>query len=84
MTHAELEQAKLGIANRLREVRASKGLSQAGLSKLAGFNQIVIQQAEDGMLWHPGIISGLAIALGVTPAWLQWGEEYAGIQESTK
>ena len=80
MTHAELVQAKLGIANRLREARISKGLTQDKLSKLVGTNQAFIHKIENGEVWHPSVIAELAVALDVNPAWLQWGEPFSPMQ----
>ena len=34
---------------------------------------------ENGKVQHPRIVDGLAIALQVNPAWLQWGEPYAAM-----
>ena len=76
MTGTNLQQAQ-GISTRLKEARAARGLSQAELGKLAGLNRAVVQNVEHGMLWHPSVISGLAVALNATPAWVQWGEPYA-------
>lgn len=67
-----------GIGTRLREARIARGLSQAELGKLAGFNQIIVQHVEDGVLQNPSVVSGLAMALDITPAWLQWGEPLEG------
>lgn len=73
----ELQKARRGIGARLREARAARGLTQAELGKLAGFSQTVVQQIEDGTLWHPNVVSELAVAMGITPAWLQWGEPFS-------
>ena len=73
MTGTNLQQAQ-GISTRLKEARTARGLSQAELGKLAGFNRAVVQNVEHGMLWHPSVISGLAVALDVTSAWVEWGE----------
>ena len=77
MTHRELEQARQGIGTRLREARTARGLTQAELGKLAGFDQAVVQAVEDGVLWHPNVVSELAVAMSLTPAWLQWGEPFS-------
>ena len=73
MTGEYLQQAE-GISARVKETRMARGLSQAELGRLAGFNKAVVQNVEHGLLWHQNVISGLAIALNVTPAWVQWGE----------
>jgi DNA-binding XRE family transcriptional regulator len=80
MTHTELLNAKLGIANRLREARISKGLSQDKLGELVDTSRDVIQKIENGEVWHPSVIAELAVALDVNPAWLQWGEPFAPMQ----
>jgi transcriptional regulator with XRE-family HTH domain len=80
MTHTELEQAKDGIGARLREARISRGLTQVELAKLAGTNQAVVQHIENGVTRHTRMVGGLAIALDVNPAWLQWGERFASMQ----
>ena len=77
MTHADLQQAKEGIGIRLRETCQAQGTTQEQLGELAGTNQAVIQKIENGVTRHPRSVDGLAIALEVNPAWLQWGEPYA-------
>ena len=77
MIEAELQKARRGIGIRLREARAARGLTQAELGKLAGFDQAVVRDVEDGVLWHPNVVSELAVAMGLTPAWLQWGEPFS-------
>jgi len=79
MTHTELQQAKGGIGIRLRETRNARGLTQEQLGELAGANQAVIQKIENGKSKQSRIVDGLAIALEVNPAWLQWGEPYAAM-----
>jgi len=77
MTPKELEQAKLTIGTRLREARIAKGVTQEELGKLAGTNQAVVQKIENGATLRPRLVDGLALALDVNPAWLQWGEPFA-------
>ena len=43
-------------------------------------NQAVIQKIENGKSRQPRIVEGLAIALEVNPAWLQWGVPYAAMR----
>ncbi len=76
LNEADLQKARRGIGTRLRKARTAQGLTQAELGKLAGFDLAVVQDVEDGVLWHPSVISGLAVALDVTPAWIQWGEPF--------
>jgi len=80
MTQAELEQAKASIGTRLRETRMARGLTQEKLGELAETDQAVIQKIENGKVWHPRVVAGLALALDVNPAWLQWGEPFAPMQ----
>lgn len=80
MTPKELEQAKFTIGVRLREARNAKGITQAQLGKLAGTNQAVITKIEQGKSCYPRVIDGLALALQVNPAWLQWGERFADMR----
>ena len=77
MNQTELEQAKLTIGTRLWEARISRGLTQEELGKLVGTNQAVIQKIENGWTLRPRMVDGLALALDVDPAWLQWGEPFA-------
>ena len=76
MTLKELHQAEGKIGIRLRETRIDRGFPQVELADLAGTNQAVIQKIKNGKVRHPRIVDGLAIALQVNPAWLQWGEPY--------
>ena len=84
MTNMETQQAKSGIGARLRESRISRGLTQEELGKLARTNQAVIQKIEDGKVWNPPVVAELASALGVNPAWLQWGEPFAEMRIASK
>ena len=77
----DTQKARQGIGTRLREARTARGLTQAELGKLAGFDQAVVQNVEDGVLWHPSVVSELAVAMGLTPAWVQWGEPFADKRE---
>ena len=80
MTQKELEQAKASIGVRLRDVRLSQELTQEKLGELAGTNQAVVQKIENGKVWHPRVVAGLAIALNINPAWLQWVEPFAPLR----
>ena len=55
----------------------AQGLTQAELGRLVGLNQAVVVLVEEGVLWHPSVVSGLAIAMNVSPAWVQWGEPFS-------
>lgn len=55
----------------------ARGLTQPELGRLVGLNQAVVVLVEEGVLWHPSVVSGLAIAMNVSPAWVQWGEPFS-------
>ena len=74
MAYSEMDTVKQALGARLKEARMARGLTQAELGNLAGFNQAVVQQVEDGVIRQPSVISSLATALDVTSAWVQWGE----------
>ena len=77
MAYTEMKPIRKGVGTRIREARTARGLTQTELGKLAGFNQTIVQRVEDGTLWHPSVASELAVAMNVTPAWVQWGEPFA-------
>ena len=79
MNQFELREAKAGMGDRLRETRKKRELTQQELGDLAGTNQAVIQKIENGKSKNPRIVEGLAMALQVNPAWLQWGTPYAAM-----
>ena len=80
MTSKELEQAKHGIGDRLREARKAKGITQEQLAKIAETNQAVIQKVENGKSLQPRMVDRLALALDINPAWIQWGERFANMR----
>ena len=65
------------VGSRLRMVRLEKDHTQGELGDLAGTNQASIQKIENGKSIRPRMIMDLAEALGVNPAWLQFGEPFA-------
>ncbi len=65
------------IGLRLRDVRLERGISQVVLGDMSGSNQTVIQKIENGRSIRPRCIMEIAEALGVNPAWLQFGEPWA-------
>jgi transcriptional regulator with XRE-family HTH domain len=77
MYRTKLHQAEGKIGQRLRQLRLERSLTHEELDALAGTKQAVIQKIENGHSKRPRILADLAIALGVNPAWLQWGEPYA-------
>ena len=76
MTESDLQQSRQGVGARLRETRRPRGVTQADLGRRAGLNQAVVMLVEEGVLWHPSIVSSLASALDLTPAWIHWGEPF--------
>ncbi len=76
MTLEDLQKAKYLIGKRIRDSRQARGLTQIQLAALAETNQAVVQKIENGKSVQPRNIEHLALALGVNPAWLQWGEPY--------
>ncbi len=66
-----------GIGYRLAVAMTEKGFTQTKVDKMAGSNKLAIQKIENGKAVHPKNIMELAKALGVNPAWLQFGEPYA-------
>lgn len=80
MNQLDLREAKAGIGARVCEIRKERKLTQQELGELAGTNQSVIQKIESGKSKNPRIVEGLALALEVNPAWLQWGQPYASMR----
>ena len=77
MTPAQLEKANLGIGARLREARKARGLSQAKLAEFAETIPVAIEKLENSEVLSPCVVVEMATVLGVTPAWLLWGNPYA-------
>ncbi len=77
----KLHQAEGKIGQRLRQTRLERSLTQ---EELAGTKQAVIQKIENGHSKRPRVLDGLAVALGVNPAWLQWGEPFAAVQVNSR
>ncbi len=65
------------IGQRLRDARTKMCFSQTGLGKKIGVGAEVIQKIEAGRSIQPRCIMELGEALGVNPAWLQFGELWA-------
>lgn len=63
----------LGLADRARATRRERGLSAMGLARQAGLTDGAVRSVEGGR--HPSLstIEALAVALGVSPAWLAYG-----------
>ena len=63
------------LASRLRLRRKDKGWTQEQLAEKTGSTQAVIQKIENGKSLRPRNVLKLAQALGVSPAWLMFGQE---------
>ena len=64
-----------GVASRLRETRTARGLTMRALARAAGLTDTAVRSTETGTSM-PSIatVEALAVALGVSPAWLAFGE----------
>jgi transcriptional regulator with XRE-family HTH domain len=63
------------LGGRLTFSRVEKGWTQHQLAAAVGTSQAVIQRIEAGKCNHPRILTELAEALDVSPAWLMFGVE---------
>ena len=63
------------LASRLRLARKEKGWTQMQLAEKTGSTQAVIQKIENGKSLRPRNVVKLAQVLGVSPAWLMFGQE---------
>ena len=66
------------LGGRLRRRRKDLGWTQVHLAEIVGTSQAVIQKIENGKSLRPRILEEIAEALGVRPAWLQFGVEEVG------
>jgi transcriptional regulator with XRE-family HTH domain len=66
------------LGGRLRRRRKELGWTQVHLAERVGTSQAVIQKIENGKSLRPRILEEIAAALGVRPAWLQFGVEEVG------
>ena len=64
---------KTTLANRLKEARLLRGLTQKGLADLVGVSQAAIQKIEGGKANQTTKIVEIAKALSVNPEWLSSG-----------
>ncbi|WP_317472102.1 helix-turn-helix transcriptional regulator, partial [Cronobacter sakazakii] len=62
------------LAERLKKAREKAGLSQLQLAEQVGLTQQSIAKIENGVTEQPRKIKQLALALGVTANWLQYGD----------
>jgi transcriptional regulator with XRE-family HTH domain len=58
---------------RLQAIRVERGVTKAGLGRLAGITAPSITQIENGGQSGVEVIEALAQALGVSPGWLAFG-----------
>ena len=63
----------LGVAARLREARQARGLSVRVLATAAGVSHTAVGNVERGTMPGLDTAEALAVALGVSPAWLAYG-----------
>jgi len=62
------------FAERLRHIRAQRGMSQAALARACGLSQSAIANYENGSRKSAKDVFRLAEALNVNPMWLALGE----------
>jgi SOS-response transcriptional repressor LexA len=62
------------IAERLKQAREDKGLTQPGLAERAGVSQGTIGNVEAGLRKNPRELLSIALVLGVEPEWLKTGK----------
>ncbi len=63
------------LGGRLRLKRKEHGWTQQMLADKVGTSQAVIQKIENGKSLRPRNLNNIALALGVSPAWLMFGTE---------
>lgn len=75
MTRGKKNPLHLGLAARLRQTREARDLSRRALCRAAGVASSAIWSLEDGRV--PGLetLERVAVALGVSPCWLAYGDE---------
>lgn len=63
-----------GVASRLRQTRTARGLSVVALATAAGLSHSAVRSTEtEASMPSIATAESLAIALGVSPAWLAYG-----------
>ena len=63
-----------GLGARLAQVRIERLLSKAALARLVGLSPSTVADIEKGAQTGVDVLESLAKALGVSPAWLAFGE----------
>src|SRR5688572_33450720 len=61
----------MGVGDRVRQIRQEKGITQKDLAQLSGVCQQMISKLEVGKAQGSANIVRLALALDVSPAWLE-------------
>jgi transcriptional regulator with XRE-family HTH domain len=61
----------MGVGERVRRIRQQKGITQKALAQLSGVCQQMISKLEVGKARSSASIVRLALALDVSPAWLE-------------
>lgn len=64
----------MSLAQRLKETRLARGLSQGKLASAVGITKATISQLEDGSIKRTSHVVKLAEILIVSPNWLEFGE----------
>lgn len=65
----------MNLGARIRASRKAAGLTQVALANRAGLKQSVISDLENGNVLTTTFLVNIAIALGVSPKWLQTGKD---------
>ena len=63
-----------GMGERLAALRTELGLTKAALARLVGLSPSTVADIEKGAQTGVDVLESLAKALGVSPAWLAFGE----------
>lgn len=63
-----------GMGGRLADARTERGLTKAALARQVGLSPSTVADIEKGAQTGVDILESLAKALGVSPAWLAFGE----------
>ena len=63
-----------GMGERLAALRTERGLTKAALARLVGLSPSTVADIEKGAQTGVDVLESLAKALGVSPAWLAFGE----------
>ena len=62
-----------GVASRVRQMRIARGLSVLAVATAAGLSHTAVGNVERGTMPGLDTAEALAVALGVSPAWLAYG-----------